>query len=154
MKNQTKTIAAGALALAVGLANVSGTPAPSSSQANPAVDYAPAAAALASLKGQLEQIPSESWKHSLFQESAVHAAASAQLTFESAKAEADLAKAAGILEFAAWHLDSIILHMDGQAGESDTAHEDDWVEDATLTASIHGLALEARTEVFRARRQP
>ena len=75
-------------------------------------------------------------------------------SFESAKAETDLAKAAGILEFAAWHLDSIILHVDGQAGESDTAHEDDWLEDATSTAAIHGLALQARTEVFRARREP
>ena len=118
------------------------------------MDYAPAAAALAALQGQLEQLPSESWKHTLYKESAVHAAASAQLTFESARAETDLAKAAGILEFAAWHLDSIILHVDGQAGESDTAHKDDWLEDATSTAAIHGLALQARTEVFRARREP
>ena len=153
MKNQTKIIVAGALALAVGLTNVTGTPSATSGSGS-TVDYAPAAAALTALQGQLEQLPSESWKHTLYKESAVHAAASAQLTFESAKAETDLAKAAGILEFAAWHLDSIIFHVDGQAGESDTAHEDDWLEDATSTAAIHGLALQARTEVFRARREP
>ena len=153
MKNQTKIIVAGALALAVGLTNVTGTPS-ATSESGSTVDYAPAAAALTALQGQLEQLPSESWKHTLYKESAVHAAASAQLSFESAKAETDLAKAAGILEFAAWHLDSIILHVDGQAGESDTAHEDDWLEDATSTAAIHGLALQARTEVFRARREP
>jgi len=154
MKTQTKLIVASALALAVGLTEVSGTPAVPSSLSAPAVDYAPAASALAALKGHLEQAPRGAWKHTLYHESALELTASAQLTFESAKAEPDLAKAASILEFAAWHLDSLILHVDGQAGESETAHEDDWLQEDTTTASIHGLALEARAEIFRARRKP
>lgn len=152
MKTQTKMIVAGALALTAGLTLVSGTPASPTAQASAGVDYAPAKAAVQALQGQLEGIDAESWKNNLFKELAVDAAAAAHATVKLAEGESDAAGAARILEMAAFHVDVIVGHVDGQSGDAEATGEDDWIEDVPLTVLLHGLATEARTEIFRARR--
>jgi hypothetical protein len=115
------------------------------------VDYAPATAAIAALQSGLSGAPGEEWKSGLLFESALELCSSAGAMLKLATIEEDQDSANKVLEMAAWYLDTIALHLDGQAGESADAHEDDWIENATLVSSLHGLAVEARTEVFRAR---
>jgi len=57
-----------------------------------------------------------------------------------------------LLDSAAWTLDVALRRVDGEAGESEDAHVDDWITDAETKATLHGHLVQARSEVFRSKK--
>ncbi len=92
-----------------------------------------------------------SWHHPVFQDSLLDSLAASRNLVLIASGEPDQAEANLTYESAAWVLDVMIRRVDGEAGESNTAYLDDWVSDPVAATELHGMLVQARSEVLRQR---
>ncbi len=93
------------------------------------------------------------WRDPLLVDAALELLSATRELAIEAEGLQDGVEANGILDLAAWSLDVAIHRVDGEAGVSDTAHEDDWVTEASSAARLHELLVQARSEVLRAKRE-
>jgi hypothetical protein len=92
------------------------------------------------------------WKSPILKDSLLDLLAAAKAAVINGHNSEDDEEANRIFDAAAWTLDIAVHRVDGEAGESADAHLDDWVTSPEVTTTLHGLLVQARSEVFRSKR--
>lgn len=147
------TLAAGLAVISAGVllpGTGSAGPAPAAESKNPT--GGPAAQALERAAAVARNRLPEDWLHPVFQDSMLDGLAAARSLVLVAHGEEDDDEANAAYESAAWTLDVLIRRSDGEAGESESAYMDDWLGDPGAVTELHGVLVQARSEVLRQRR--
>jgi len=93
------------------------------------------------------------WGAPLYKDSMLDILANAQELATLAASAANKDEANLALTSSARLLDIAAGRLDGQTGDSETAHLNDWTTDSRLTTTLHGVVIQARSEVLRLRRE-
>ena len=115
-------------------------------------DGGPAAQAIEKASAAARDSEADAWRSAILTDSALTLLATARAQVINGLSSKDGEDVNRILDSAAWTLDIVIRRVDGEAGESEDAHLDDWVTDAETKTVLHGHLVQARNEVFRSKK--
>ncbi len=115
-------------------------------------DGGPAARAIEKASAAARDSAANTWRAAILKDSALNLLATARAQVINGLSSKDGKDVNRILDSAAWTLDIVIRRVDGEAGESEDAHLDDWVTDAKTKTILHGHLVQARNEVFRGKK--
>lgn len=158
MRSSRITVLAGALALIgtlaafqlAGLTMARGASSPTAN-AGEKSDGGPAAQAIERAAAVARDSEASIWRSPVLKDSLLTLLATARSQVANALSS-DAEDTNRLLDSAAWTLDVAIRRVDGEAGESQDAHLDDWIADAETKATLHGHLVQARSEVFRSKK--
>ena len=156
MKPMKITLLLGAFALIVAAtvfqpADAASAKSAPANQAEPS--NSPAVQAIEKAAAAVRNTDAGSWVSPILKDSLLDLLAAAGGLALSGCGATDAEEANRILDAAAWTIDVAVRRVDGEAGESEEAHQDDWVRDPLAAADLHGLLVQARSEIFRAKRE-